>query len=106
MVPTTDAAVDGVGVTFEGSGIRFVMDRSPFADQLTTYNDWPQFTCTSEEIDGRPADLVSFSAQDGTRVLAMRMPGILTAVAHVAPDGDPGLALRMLRSIRLTDKER
>ena len=68
LTPTTSAVVDGAGTTLEGPGTRIIVDRSLFADQLTTYDDRPQFTSTSGEIGGQAADLVSFSTPGGTCV--------------------------------------
>jgi hypothetical protein len=105
LAPASEAALDGPAASFEAPGLRLLLDSSPFADPLTGYESRPEFARMEEQIGGVPAKIVSFRSDDGTRVIAARLPGLLTAVAHVAPDGDPELALRILRSIRPTITE-
>jgi hypothetical protein len=105
LAPANEAALDGPAVSFEGPGLRLILDRSPFADPLTGYESKPEFTRKIEMISGARAEIVSFRSDDGTHVYATRLPGPLTAVAHVAPGGGPEVALRMLRSIRPTITE-
>jgi hypothetical protein len=102
------AEVEGPVATFLGPGLRLLIDRTPFADPLTRYASQPDYRHSRETIGGQPSDVVTFRAEDGTNVLAARYPGPpapLTAVAHVAPDTDPAIGMRMLRSIRPLDEE-
>lgn len=105
VVPSSEVPIDGEAVVLEGPGIRVTLDRSPFADPLTGHNARPEFRQREERIGDRPAVVVSFRADGATRVVAARLPGLLTAVVRVAPGVDEEIALRMLRSIRPTDVE-
>jgi hypothetical protein len=92
--------MDGPTVTLTSPGLRLIIDHSAFADPLTGYESQRGFARRRDAIAGEAADVVSFRADDGTLVVATRLPGPMTAVVHVAPDTDPEIARRMLRSIR------
>jgi hypothetical protein len=99
----SDQGVEGPVATLAGPGIRLTIDSSPFADPLTRYGSEAEYRLDREDIGGEPAEVVSFRAEDGTNVVAARLPGRLTAVAHTDSDADRDVALRMLRSIRPID---
>lgn len=104
LAPTDEQAIDGPAATLAGPNLRLSLDAGPFADPLTGYASKPGFERRLEDIGGEQAEVVSFADSDGTRVLAARLPGPLTAVVHAAPGVDPEVALRMLRSMRRPDR--
>ena len=104
LAPTGEQGIDGPVSSFEGHGLRLMVDRSPFADPLTGYQDKAGYERHREQIAGETADLVTYLEDDGTRVLATRLPGPVTAVVHAAPEMDPEIALRIVRSIRPTTR--
>lgn len=106
MAMSAAQGIEGPVLDLASPGLRLIVDCSPFADPLTSYEPKPGFERRREMIDDRQADVVSFTADDGTRVLGARLPGEVTAVVHAAPGTDPAIALRMLRSIRLPEGSR
>jgi hypothetical protein len=99
MARAPDSGVEGPAVSFVGPCARLIVDRSPFADPLDRYAGRPEYSSSSGRIGDTTARVVSFRAEDGTRVVGARLPA-LTAVVHLAPDADPEIALRILRSIQ------
>lgn len=95
---------DGPAVTLSGPDVTVILDRSAFADSLAGYSGQQDFGRHEEQIADRTADVISFSAHDGTRVVGTRLGG-LTAVVHLAPGQPDDIALRVLRSIRPTSEE-
>jgi hypothetical protein len=104
LAPTDEQGLDGPAATLESPNLRLILDAGPFADPLTGYASKPGFERRQETIGGEPAEIVTFTDESGTRVLGTRLPGPLTAVVHAAPGVDPEVALRMLRSLRRTDR--
>jgi hypothetical protein len=104
LAPTDEQGIDGPAATLESPNLRLILDAGPFADPLTGYASKPGFERRLEDIGGEPAEVVSFAGENGARVLATRLPGPLTAVVHAAPGVDPEVALRILRSLRRTDR--
>jgi hypothetical protein len=102
---TSDQEIESPVATLDGAGIRLTVDGSPFADPLTRYESQAEYRHDREDIGGETADVVSFRAEDGTGVIAARLSSGLTAVAHITPEGDRDVVLRMLRSIRPIQEE-
>ena len=99
LVPTEEAAIEGSAAVLEGAGLRLTIDASPFADPLTRYGAKPGFEHWQEAVGSTTADFVLFE-EEGTRTVAVTIPGRATAVVH-QPAGDPrDVALQILRSIR------
>ena len=95
QVPT---GFEGPVAVLEGSGMRLLIDGTPFADPLTGHAGKPAFSTWRAQIDGQEREVVSFG-EEGSRVLATRLPGA-TVTVQLDHGGDPAAALRILSSLR------
>jgi hypothetical protein len=100
LAPSNERSFEGGAAVLEGVGMRLTVDASPFADPLTGYAGKPGYEHWREVVGKETADFVSFE-EEGTRTIAVNVPGRATAVVHISADAERGTALQILRSIRI-----
>lgn len=97
-----------VGV-WEGEGITVLVDATIYADELAPASASPRAVTTREAIGGRPARIVAWDEDDGTRVIAARFDGApgagsarsgVTVVVRAAPHVASEIPFRIIRSVR------
>jgi hypothetical protein len=96
-----EPGIEAGSASLVGPDLRLIVDQSAFADTLSEYDSRPGFNRRREQIAGESADVLSFRADDGTNVVAVRLSGGLTAVVHASPDVDTEVPLRILRSLSI-----
>jgi hypothetical protein len=104
LVPSDEAGFEGSAAVLEGADMRLTVDASPFADPLTRYEAKPGFEYWQEAVGSITADFVLFE-EEGTRTVAVTIPGRATAVVHQPADADKDVALQILRSFRTDQGE-
>jgi hypothetical protein len=104
LAPSEEHGIEGGAAILEGAGMRLTVDASPFADPLTRYADKPGYEHWQEPVASQSADFVVFE-EEGTRTVAVTIPGRATAVVHQPADAERDVALQILRSIRTDEGE-
>ena len=104
LAPSEEHGIEGGAAILEGAGMRLTVDASPFADPLTRYADKPGYEHWQEAVASQSADFVVFE-EEGTRTVAVAIPGRATAVVHQSADAERDVALQILRSIRTDEGE-
>jgi hypothetical protein len=105
-----DQGIDTNASNWQGKGINVLVDQGPFADPLTSSASRTGSRSTEESIGGRPARIVSYVNEAGTRVIAAHVAGSrrgasvvepVTVVIRLDPEGpSEEVARTILRSLR------
>ncbi|WP_455835185.1 hypothetical protein [Pseudarthrobacter siccitolerans] len=104
LAPSEERGIEGSAEVLEGDGMRLTVDTSPFADPLTHYAAKPGYEHWQETVASQSADFILFEEQ-GTRTVAVAIPGRATAVVHQPAGAERDVALQILRSIRPDEGE-
>ena len=104
LAPAPGQAIEGSAAVLEGAGMRLTVDASLFADPLTRYAAKPGYEHWQEAVASQSADFILFE-EEGTRTVAVAIPGRATAVVHLPAGAQRDVALQILRSIRTDQGE-
>ena len=104
-----DQGIDTNASLWKAKGISVLVDQGPFADPLKSSASRTGAQSTEESIGGRPARIVSYVEETGTRVVAAHVAGSrrgtsvvdpVTVVIRLDPDGPSDeIARLILRSL-------
>jgi hypothetical protein len=103
-----EGTLDSPTSEYTGPGMTITFDRGPYADPLTRYGSRPGYEEWTGLAGDRPARIVTFEADDGSRVVAARLEDpdraagrALTAVVYLSPEIDVERGRRIVDSLRL-----
>ncbi len=102
---TQERGVDSDVSAWQGADVRVVVDEGPFSDPLDRYQDRMEHRLQEEEINGRPAQVVTFRTEDGGRFAGVHFPrsggvGPVTVVVEAGADVDAAVPLAIARSVQ------
>ena len=102
LVSQRQQAVDSPAATFEGEGLKVILDAGPFADRLESHLGRPDYREELTELGGVVGRIVSFRNPDGTETLASHVPppASVTVVVHADASVPQHVARQIIESLR------